>query len=212
MKIFDVCSKMKEPYNIYDDLYVRLMQFNKIQPIMRGKSEKDLILGFYDIIRPKGETHNISDYWLQLGIASTAFDDLNTAEKAFDNAYTREKKKRKPNTRKIDNYFYRYELKRSEFVEDSQEAFSLFNHATKGLSKQIFLEDNRHYPFKSGRVYGGIATKHFKNWSPDEQRTFVEEARGLKASAERYRKDKDPHSVDANVLIKELGDLLKRIG
>jgi len=211
-KIFDACSKMREPYNIYDDLYIRLMQFNKIQPIMRGRSEKQLILGFYDIIRPKGETHNNSDYWLQLGIAATAFDELNTAEKAFENAYTREKKKRKPNTRKIDNYFYRYELKRSAFVDDSQEAFSLFEHATKGLSKQIFLEDNRHYPFKSGRIYGSIAAKHFNNWSPDEQKKFIEEARGLKSSAERYRTEKDPHSVDVNVLIKELSDLLKKVG
>ena len=212
VKIFDACSKMKEPYNIYDDIYVRLMQFNKIQPIMRGKSEKQLILGFYDLIRAKGETHNISDYWLQLGIAATAFDDLNTAEKAFDNAYTREKKKKKPNTRKIDNYLYRYELKRSEFVDDSQEAISLFDLASKGLSIQIFLEDNRHYPFKSGRVYGSIATKHFKNWSAEEQKKFVEESRGLKASAERYRKEKDPHSIDANVLIRELSDLLKKVG
>src|SRR5205085_2438655 len=163
IKLYTVAIKSKQPYDMYDDVYVRLMLFNRIQPIMGGDNEKSLIFQFYENIRPISNTHKIADYWLQLGIAASAFDELGIAGDAFENAYAREEKKPKPNFKRIDNYYNRYLLKYAAALFDSQDAYDLFIKATEGLTRQMFLEDNRHYPFKSGRMYGEIAKRHFAN-------------------------------------------------
>ena len=211
VKLYSVAIKAKHPYDFYDDVYVRLMLFNRLQPIMRGCSEKDLVFQFYESIRPIENTHKIADYWLQLGIAATAFDELGIAGDAFENAYAREEKKPKPNFKRIDNYFNRYLLKYSASVADSQDAYDLFVEATTGLTKQMFLEDNRHYPFKSGRMYGEIAKKHFANWRDDQKRHFIKETEEIRAKAIEYEKQHKGQSIDVEVLIRETGELLAKL-
>lgn len=211
LKLYSVSAKSRQPYNFYDDVFIRLMQFNRLQPIMRGSDEKDLIFRFYENIRPVAGTHKNPDYWLQLGIAATAFDDLNVAGDAFQNAYAREEKAKKPNFKRIDNYYNRYLLKYSASMEDSQSAYSLFMGAISGLTKQMFLEDNRHYPFKSGRVYGEIARKHFESWTSEQRERFIAETRSIREKAVEYERDHKGQSVDVEVLIRETGELLSRL-
>lgn len=211
VKIFTVAAKWKVPFNIYDDVYLRIMQFNRLQPIMQGDHEESLIFSFYESIRPISSTHNNSDYWLQLGIAATSFDNLDVAGGAFENAYAREEKKPKPKLKKIDNYYNRYLLKYAAQLSDSQDAYNLFLEATGGLTKQMFLEDNRHYPFKSGRVYGAIAKKHFGNWREDQQRRFVAETEAIRDKALEYEAGHRGQSRDVEVLIRETGELLDRL-
>lgn len=211
VKLYTVAVRAKQPYDMYDDVYVRLMQFNRLQPMMKGDNEKELIFLFYENIRPISNTHKNADYWLQLGIAASAFDELGIAGDAFENAYAREKKKPRPNFKRIDNYYNRYLLKYSAFLADSQDAYELFVEATTGLTKQMFLEDNRHYPFKSGRLYGEIAKKHFVNWHEDQQRHFVKETEEIRAKAIEYDMKHKGQSVDVEVLIRETSDLLDRL-
>lgn len=208
LKLFRVASKQKSPYNIYDDIVVRLMQFNRLQPIMNGPNEKSLILAFYEQIRPIAETFRNPDYWLQLGIAATAFDEFDTARDAFQNAYDREEKRDKPNFIRIDNYYNRYLLKYASFISDSSKAFDLFEEATAGLKRQMMLEDNRHYPFKSSRSYGQIAYRHYANWNSDQRSRFVSETRSIREKAQEYKIKSKNRSRDVEVLIKETGELL----
>lgn len=208
VKLYAAAAKGREPYNIYETVCVRLMQFNRIQPLMRGRSEKDLIFQFYENIKPISETYKNADYWLQLGIAATAFDELDVAGNAFENAYAREEKTKRKNFKRIDNYYNRYLLKSSASLADSQDAYELFVEATGGLTKQMFLEDNRHYPFKSGRVYGEIARRHFDNWRPDQKQNFVRETEAIRGRAIDYERQYPGQSIDVEVLIRETGELL----
>lgn len=211
LKLFKAAAKAKQPFDMYENVYIRLMQFNRIQPIMRGDCEKDLIFKLYHGMRPIQETHKNADYWLQLGIAATAFDELDIAGDAFENAYAREEKKSKPNFKRIDNYYNRYLLKYSASLSDSDDAYDLFVKATSGLTKQMFLEDNRHYPFKSGRVYGEIAKKHFDKWSDPQKRKFIAETESIRKKALEYEGERKGQSVDVQVLIRETGELLSKL-
>lgn len=211
LKLFKVAAKERKPFDMYDDVFVRLMQFNRLQPIMSGDSEKELILSFYEQIRPLSGTHKNPDYWLQLGIAGTALDELDIAGDAFETAYAKEEKEARPKFKKIDNYYNRYLLAYAASLADSQDAYEMFVEATKGLTRQMFLEDNRHYPFKSGRMYGEIAKKHFRNWRPDQRENFISETRAIRDKAIEYEKDHKGQSIDVEVLIRETGELLAKI-
>jgi hypothetical protein len=211
VKLFTVAARVRTPFDMYDDIYVRLMQFNRLQPIMGGPNQKELIFTFYERIRPISETHKNPDYWLQLGIAATALDELSIAGDAFENAYAREQKKPKPNFKRIDNYFSRYLLAYAASLTDSQDAFEVFVGAAGGLKKQMNLEDNRHYPFKSGRMYGEIAHNHFHHWRSDQQEIFISETRDINEKAKEYERQHPGQSLDVEVLIRETNDLLKRL-
>jgi hypothetical protein len=211
LKLYTVAARARRPFDLYDEVCVRLMQFNRLQPIMRGDNEKELIFNFYQNIRPISATHKNPDYWLQLGIAATAFSELDIAGDAFENAYAREKKQAKSNYKRIDNYYNRYLLTFAASLSDSQDAYDLFVEGTAGLTKQMFFEDNRHYPFKSGRMYGEIARKHFANWRPDQQRHFLKETKAIRDKAIEYEADHKGQSVDVEVLIRETGDLLSKL-
>ena len=168
-------------------------------------------MSYYDQIRSIGDVRNNPDYWLQYGIAATALDRLDRADDAFLNAYAREKKKKRPNTKKIDNYFSRFQLKQAASLDDPDEAFKLFVSATALISKQIFMDDNRHYPFKSGRVYAEIATRHFDKWDDDKKKIFVKETTSIRDKALEFKARSKVPSADVDILLSETSDLLKRL-
>jgi len=165
-------------------------------------------LRYYDDIRVYGDTRNNPDYWLQVGIAATIHDDLETAEKAFKNAYSREKSKSNPNLIRIDNYFSRFEMRKAIEQDDSAEAFAIFTRANERLKKQILLEENRHYPFKTGRYYADIAAKHFKKWNDRQQARFIREAREIRERAREWKNAQHEFSADVEILLRETTKLL----
>jgi len=187
------------------------MRFSVIEPLIGFDKTGALVLEFYDKIRPVGNTRNVADYWLQLGIAATALDQLDVAEDAFVNAYAREKRRKNPKTKKIDNYFSRFQLKKAAASSDPLEAFQLFQAATSMISRQIFMDDNRHYPFKSGRVYKAIAGRHYNAWSKEMRSIFKKETRVIKDKALQWKASKKIHNIDVEVLISETTDLLKKL-
>lgn len=209
--LFRAASRAAGGEEFYEDVVLDLTRFNTIEPILGFDRSGELILRYYDLIRPIGAVRNNPDYWLQYGIAATALDKLDRAGDAFENAYAREKKKRRPNTKKIDNYFSRYQLKLSASLADPVEAFELFTSATGLISKQIFMDDNRHYPFKSGRVYAEIATRHFDAWDQGMRARFVRETTAIRDKAMEFKSRSKVPSVDVDILISETSDLLKRI-
>lgn len=211
LKLFTAAVRIRQPFDMFDDVYVRLMLFNRLQPIMQGPNQEELIFKFYDGIRPIENTHKVADYWLQLGIAATVFGELGTAADAFDNAYARERKKERPNFKRIDNYYNRFLLTYAAFLDDSQDAYNLFLEATAGLTKQMFQDDNRHYPFKSGRMYGEIARKHYANWRGDQQKRFLQETQSIREKAVQYEQQHRGKSFDVEFLIRETGELLSKL-
>jgi hypothetical protein len=211
VEMFSTAARLKVPYDMYDAAHVKLMRFNMIEPILHGPNVKALVFRYYDEIRPIGDTHKGSDYWLQLGIAATALDDLPVAKDAFENAYAREKRRPRPNFKKIDNYFARYQLRAAAETTSGDEAFQLFVKGTSGITKQIFFEDNRHYPFKSGRAYAQIASRHYSNWSPDQRNTFVHAVDQIRSLASDWLVKNGSHSIDVTHLVRETTDLLKRL-
>jgi hypothetical protein len=211
LKLFTAAVRLKRPFDMFDNVYIRLMLFNRLQPIMQGENEEELIFKFYEGIRPIENTHKNADYWLQLGIAATVFGELGIAADAFENAYAREKTRERPNYRRIDNYYNRFLLTYSASMDDSQDAYDLFLEATAGLTKQMFDEDNRHYPYKSGRMYGEIARKHFSYWRGDQQKRFLQETEAIREKAIEYEKQHRGKSFDVEFLIKETGQLLAKL-
>jgi hypothetical protein len=94
---------------------------------------------------------------------------------------------------------------------DPKEAFATFARASERLKKQIFLEENRHYPFKTGRYYTDIAAKHFAKWDQSQQAQFVRETGEIHQKAVDWNASSRESSVDVDILIRETSSLLKRI-
>ena len=79
------------------------------------------------------------------------------------------------------------------------------------IGKQIFMDDNRHYPFKSGRVYSDIASKHFDEWDDGQKAFFRKETAAIRDKASAWKDKNRASNLDVEVLIAETGDLLRRI-
>jgi len=192
-------------------LRIALTRYRSLEPIFSGPKKAANIFRYYDDIRVYGNTRNNPDYWLQVGIAATIYDDLERAEIAFENAYAREKAKRNPNLKKIDNYYSRYQMRLAVEEHDPDAAFGIFLKANERLKKQIFLDENRHYPFKTGRYYADVAAKHYPHWSDSQQRQFIVEAGDIRERAYEWRDSKREFSADVAILIRETTSLLERL-
>jgi hypothetical protein len=192
-------------------LRIALTRYGSIEPIFSDRKKAENIFRYYDDIRVYGSTRNNPDYWLQVGIAATIHDDLSRAKPAFENAYARERAKTRPNLKKIDNYFSRFEMRMAIEESDSTEAFASFLRANERLKKQIFLEENRHYPFKTGRYYTDIAAKHYDKWNEAQQLQFVREAKDIRDRANDWKSARREFSADVEILIRETTTLLSRI-
>lgn len=195
-------------------LEIELMKYSTLEPLFAGRDQQKLadLVNYYEEIRAFGSARNRSDYWLQFGIASTIYGDLQRAEIAFKNAYARERAQSRPNMTRIDNYFSRFEMKKAQETTDSSEAFSLFISGSARLGKQILLDNNRHYPFKTGRAFADIAARHYPNWSPRERKEFARITRNVRDKAIEWRTNNKNSHPDVEILIRETGRLLDRIG
>lgn len=193
------------------DLRIELMRFRSVDQMLSGKCNHRMIVDYYNRIRSVGNTVNNSDYWLQLGIASTSYNDLPEAQRAFDNAYEREKKKRSPNLKRIDNYYSRFEMKKAVAETDSGKAFDLFYAANDRLSKQMLADNNRHYPFKTSREYVGVAARHYDKWDESQKSLFLDMLKDVRRRAISFRESRGDVSPDVAFLIKESAVILSKL-
>lgn len=195
----------------FKSLRLKLTRYGSIEKLFHNSGKAENISRYYEDIRVFGGTENNSDYWLQVGIASTIHNNLPEAAKAFKNAYSREKSKVNPNTRKIDNYFARYEMQVAIAESDPVEAFDTFIRASERLKKQMFMEEDRHYPYKVGRHYTDIASKHFSSWEEKQKREFIQNTRDMQQYARSWKERGEESNVDVETLIKETTTLLNII-
>ncbi|MFD1703680.1 SIR2 family protein [Methylopila henanensis] len=209
--LYERASRAGDADPEFVSLRIALTRYGSIEPVFSGTKKADSILQYYEDIRVFGNTRNNSDYWLQVGIAATIHDRLGIAETAFSNAYAREKAKTRPNLVKIDNYFSRFQMRKAIETNDHKEAFTTFVQANERLKKQIFLEENRHYPFKTGRYYTDIAAKHYRCWNENQQRQFVQEAEEIRERALYWRQTHKEFSTDVEILIRETSTLLEKV-
>lgn len=193
-------------------LRIELVKFSSIEPMFSGKNKTQNILSYYDDIRVFGGTKNNPDYWLQVGIAATVLDDLQRAKLCFDNAYARERAQRAPNLTRIDNYFSRFQMRQAVAEADPKVAFSTFIKANERLEKQIFLDINRHYPFKTGRYFSDIAARHYDAWDDKQKEQFKDAATKIREKAEEWKANKREFSPDIEILIRETTSLLRKLG
>ncbi|WP_155253479.1 SIR2 family protein [Bradyrhizobium japonicum] len=195
----------------FRDAYFNLTRYNVIEPLFSERNKLKMLVKYYETIRPIGDTRNNPDYWLQLGIASTIASQFSDAETAFKNAYARENSKNRPNTVRIDNYYARFQLEHAAWIDRPDQAFRLFKSGFNLLLKQIFKDDNRHYPFKAGRALAGLAAKHFDHWSAIEQQSFAGGCATLLKKAQEWTAKNKSHE-DVSAMIREINVIQKRIG
>jgi hypothetical protein len=102
-------------------------------------------------------------------------------------------------------------LEKAVWIDQADEAFQLFKAGLNLLLKQIFKDDNRHYPFKAGRALSGLAAKHYDQWSKAERQSFVSGCRMLLGKANEWQaKNKSPHE-DVSAMIRETNLILKKL-
>lgn len=195
----------------FKSLRFKLTRYGSIEPLFQGVGKAANISRYYDEIRVFGGTENNPDYWLQVGIAASIHDDLPRAGAAFKNAYSRERSKRNPNTKKIDNYFSRYEMQVAIAESDSAEAFKTFARASEQLKKQMFMETDRHYPYKTGRFYTDIAAKHFNVWTEEQRLKFINNTIEIRQYALDWKDRGNEFSFDVEIVIRETTNLLDRL-
>jgi len=211
VELYERAESSSDSTGKWKSLMIELMKFNAIESMFSGPTAREYVFSYYENIRTVGATRNNPDYWLQLGIASTVLDDLPRGEVCFKNAYSREKAKISPNLTKIDNYAARFEMKKAFAEADPTKAFEQFIAASIKLEKQIFLDNNRHYPFKTGRQFSEIAAKHFENWNEAQKDKFKTTVINIRNKAIEWKRSKNQHSVDVEILIKETGEILKKL-
>jgi hypothetical protein len=193
------------------ELRIELMKFSSVEPMFSGTNKDQNIFSYYDAIRVFGGTKNNPDYWLQVGIAATVLDDLPKGKLCFENAYARERAQRSPNLTRIDNYFSRFEMRLAVDEADPNVAFSRFIKANERLEKQIFLDVNRHYPFKTGRHFSDIAAKHYEAWDDRQKSRFKDATIKIRQKAEEWKTNKREFIPDVEILIRETTSLLRKL-
>lgn len=212
VEIFRVSDKNKSFDQELSRLRIDLMRYNQVEGIINQNGKSSALREYYRRIRSIGDTANNSDYWLQYGIVlsihANLFDsrDLQEAELAFENAYSRESAKKTPRTIRIDNYYSRFQLQKSVVLTDHVEAAKLFMEASQKLMRQVFDEETRHYPFKVGRLYTDIAANHYEHWEAESQQRFVERCREMVRHGEARLKEQD--HKDVRFLVNDLDKLL----
>ncbi|HVZ99150.1 MAG TPA: SIR2 family protein [Caulobacterales bacterium] len=206
--IYEVAVKNSDDSE-FERVRYDLIRYNTVEPLFSDHRKLERIVDYYDEIRSIGDTRNNSDYWLQLGIACTIHRDFERAGEAFAQAYARERARARPNTKKIDNYFARYQIDKAADIGDAQEAFALAQAGVAALLKQIFQADNRHYPFKAGRALTSVASKHFEHWDAAQQKQFLGTCTSLRDKALAWKAHHKGDNVDVDILIKEVNVILK---
>jgi hypothetical protein len=94
---------------------------------------------------------------------------------------------------------------------DPDIAFSKFIKANERLVRQIFLDINRHYPFKTGRHFSDIAAKHYESWDDRQKVQFKEATIKIRQKAEEWKTNKRDLNPDVEILIRETTSLLRNL-
>jgi hypothetical protein len=210
--IYEVAVTNQHSDSEFRDAFYNLARYSVIEPLFSERNKLTMLVKYYETIRTIGDTRNNPDYWLQLGIASTIASQFSEAETAFKNAYARENSKTRPNTIRIDNYYARFQLEHAAWIDRSDEAFRLFKTGFGLLLKQIFKDDNRHYPFKAGRALSGLAAKHYDHWTQIEQKSFRSGCNTLLKKAQEWTIKNRSNHEDVSAMIRETNLILNRIG
>ena len=189
------------------EIAFELRHYNRVEPLFSDKNKLFYLRRYFLEIRSFPRTVNNSDYWLQYGIAMSIHGDLPAAQEAFSTAYAKEKSKDRPNLVKIDNYFARFELELAIYEDDSNAAFALAQSGANKLMKQTLVEANKHYPFKTGRSFSGIAAKHYDHWDERQKASFSLLCSNLKNKALQWRKSSRSANRDVDFLITDMENL-----
>lgn len=205
--MYDCATRNSFNDDEFSKIAFELRLYNKIEPMFDDKRKLQYLKKYYQEIRQFGKTENNSDYWLQFGIAMSIHGDLNEAHNAFTNEYSREKSKNNPNTTKIDNYYARFELERAIDLDDKDAAYQLTRSGANKLMKQTFMDNNRHYPFKTGRSFSDIAAKHYDKWDADQQNAFRKICFDIRDRARQWIKANKAENRDVNFLINDIDKL-----
>ncbi|MBS7810403.1 SIR2 family protein [Roseococcus pinisoli] len=209
--LYEKAIRRTKEGNEWKQLVIELVKFSAVEPMFAERTKAANIFRYYDAIRVYGDTRNNPDYWLQIGIAATVLGDLVRGKLCFENAYAREKARPKPNLTRIDNYFSRFQMRQAVAESNRDAAFEVFIEANERLEKQIFLDNNRHYPFKTGRYFSDVASKHFSSWDSTQKTRFKLAVASIKAKAEEWKARKNEINADVEILIRETTSLLRRI-
>jgi SIR2-like domain len=191
----------------FSKISFELRHYNHIEPLFSNKEKLHYLRRYFQEIRGFPKTESNSDYWLQFGIAMSIHGDHLLAGEAFKTAYAKERAKDKPNLTKIDNYFARFELESATSEPDSSVAFGLAQSGANKLMKQTFLENNRHYPFKTGRSFSGIAANHYESWDQASKNGFKLICKKLRERAMSWRIHNKSDNRDVNFLISDMDQL-----
>jgi hypothetical protein len=191
----------------FSDIAFELRHYNRVEPLFSERNKLYYLRRYFQEIRAFPRTVNNSDYWLQFGIAMSIHGDLNTAREAFKTAYAKESAKDRPNLAKIDNYFARFELEMAIYEDSPGAAFALAQSGANKLMKQTFVESNKHYPFKTGRSFSGIAAKHYDGWDERQRSGFRLICDNLKKRALQWRSNSRVRNKDVDFLIADMDQL-----
>lgn len=209
--MYERAERRQDESDEWRSLWIELTKFSSVEPMFTSSGKAAGIFGYYDAIRPFGGTRNNPDYWLQVGIAATALHDLERGRLCFENAYARERGRSRPNLTRIDNYFSRFEMQEAVAESNPTKAFQKFIAASVRMEKQILLDTNRHYPFKTGRYFTDVAAKHFDSWNDAQKSRFKGAAEKIKDKAEEWKARKREVNADVEILIREIKALLQRL-
>ncbi|MBI5102331.1 MAG: SIR2 family protein [Nitrospirae bacterium] len=187
----------------YKEILKNLMRFKHIALMLPEKQRLQTTITFYEGIKNLHFTNKDPQFWLQYGIASLTLEQLDRAEKYFEDAYSLARAIKGYDCYQIDNHYARLLLAKALLDDSKDSSLALLDKAKKIILPQMHKED-RHYPFRAALGIFKVFNKWKQELAPDQIKIFA----GIFSEIEKRHLAASP-MIRNNRYVIECGEIVK---
>ncbi len=155
----------------YRDILKDLTRFKFVALILPEKQRLQTIIQFYEGVKNLHHVKKNPQFWLQYGIASLTLEQMDRAERYFNDAYSLASTIPGYDCFQIDNYFARFLFEKALLEDTKESAMQLVTKARTTLFTQMSKEE-RYYPFRAALGIFKVYDKWKGAWTIDQNKVF----------------------------------------
>jgi len=148
------------------------MRYKFISTILPENQRLESTIHYYENIKNLSYTRRDPLFWLQYAIASLNLDQLERAERYFEDSYSLAKARQGYDTFQIDNHFSRLLLEKA-LRTNEKNASMKFTHEAKIILLNQMKQEHRYYPYRSSLGFFKVYDKHKDMLSKEEKDFFA---------------------------------------
>lgn len=155
----------------YRDILKDLTRFKFVALILPEKQRLQTTIQFYEGVKNLHHVKRNPQFWLQYGIAALTLEQMDRAERYFNDAYSLANTIPGYDCFQIDNYYARFLFEKAMFEETKEGAMQLVTKARTTLFSQMSKEE-RYYPFRAALGIFKVYDKWKSEWTLDQNKVF----------------------------------------